>query len=135
MVRTLNPHQIFIERIHRDNGFWDISMLTKLESFYNKVLLPELASPREGQRPGIREPGIWVRLQIYKYKSGACFVTCKCICIIFFICQSTKYYNFISQKDKLRYVQVLCGFAFLFILSKIYRIHVFYQVQCMYMYT
>jgi hypothetical protein len=48
VVRTLNPHQIFIERIHRDNGFWDISMLRKLESFYNKVLLPELASPREG---------------------------------------------------------------------------------------
>ena len=88
VVRTLNPHQIFIERIHRDNGFWDNSMLPKLESFYNKVLLPELASPREGQSPGIRESGIWVRLQIYKYKSGAlslytCFVTCTCICIIF----------------------------------------------------
>jgi len=88
VVRTLNPHQIFIERIHRDNGFWDNSMLPKLESFYNKVLLPELASPREGQSPGIREPGIWVRLQMYKYKSGAlsfytCFVTCTCICIIF----------------------------------------------------
>jgi hypothetical protein len=88
VVRTLNPHQIFIERIHRDNGFWDNSMLPKLESFYNKVLLPDLASPRDGQSPGIREPGIWVRLQIYKYKSGplslyTCFVTCTCICIIF----------------------------------------------------
>jgi hypothetical protein len=67
VVRTLNPHQIFIERIHRDNGFWDISMLTKLESFYNKVLLPELASPREGQSPGIREPGKTSNLQIQKW--------------------------------------------------------------------
>ncbi|CAG2223247.1 unnamed protein product [Mytilus edulis] len=34
-------------------------MLPKLQSFYNKAILPELASPREGKSPGIREPGMW----------------------------------------------------------------------------
>ena len=45
VVRTLNPHQIFIQRIHRDTLLWENEMLPKLESFYHKALLPELASP------------------------------------------------------------------------------------------
>ncbi|CAG2236224.1 unnamed protein product [Mytilus edulis] len=59
VVRTLNPHQLFIQRIYRNIDFWENTMLPKLEAFYHKVLLPELASPREGKSPGIREPGIW----------------------------------------------------------------------------
>jgi hypothetical protein len=39
-------------------------MLPKLQAFYFKALLPELASPRDGKCPGIREPGLWVRFQI-----------------------------------------------------------------------
>ncbi|VDI47752.1 Hypothetical predicted protein [Mytilus galloprovincialis] len=59
VVRTLNPYQIFIQRIHRDVSLWENTMLPKLQSFYNKAILPELASPREGKSPGIREPGMW----------------------------------------------------------------------------
>ena len=33
-------------------------MLPKLQAFYFKALLPELASPRDGKCPGIREPGL-----------------------------------------------------------------------------
>ena len=40
-------------------------MLPKLQAFYMQGLLPELACPREGKSPGIREPGIWVSLKIY----------------------------------------------------------------------
>ncbi|XP_076081060.1 uncharacterized protein LOC143051967 [Mytilus galloprovincialis] len=64
VVRTLNPHQIFIQRIYRDVSLWENTMLPKLQSFYNKAILPELASPREGKSPGIREPGMWVSLKI-----------------------------------------------------------------------
>jgi hypothetical protein len=38
-------------------------MLPKLQAFYFKALLPELASPRDGKCPGIREPGLWVIFQ------------------------------------------------------------------------
>jgi len=64
IVRTLNPHQIFIQRIQRDQNLWENIMLPKLQAFYFKALLPELASPRDGKCPGIREPGLWVRFQI-----------------------------------------------------------------------
>ena len=60
VVRKLNPHQIHIERIYKDNHLWENIMLPKLTAFYYKVILPELASPREGKSPGIREPVIWV---------------------------------------------------------------------------
>jgi hypothetical protein len=61
VVRRTNPHQMHVERIHRDIVLWE-RMLPKLKAFYVKCLLPELASPREGKHPGIREPGIWVRI-------------------------------------------------------------------------
>lgn len=35
-------------------------MLPKLKAFYFEALLPELAVPRDGKYPGIREPGLWV---------------------------------------------------------------------------
>ena len=40
-------------------------MLPKLQTIYMQGLLPELACPRKGKSPGIREPGIWVSLKIY----------------------------------------------------------------------
>ncbi|KAK3089294.1 hypothetical protein FSP39_002467 [Pinctada imbricata] len=59
VVRTLNPYQMIIHRITRDKDFWNNTMLPKLHAFYFNCLLPELASPREGKSPGIREPGVW----------------------------------------------------------------------------
>ncbi|VDI61228.1 Hypothetical predicted protein [Mytilus galloprovincialis] len=59
VVRTLNPYQMFIQRIYRDVDLWENTLLPKLKAFFTKALLPELASPREGKSPGIREPGIW----------------------------------------------------------------------------
>lgn len=59
VVCTLNPYHLFIERIYRNEDLWNI-MLPKLKDFYHTSLLPELASPREGKSPGIREPGVWV---------------------------------------------------------------------------
>ncbi|XP_063414164.1 uncharacterized protein LOC134696586 isoform X2 [Mytilus trossulus] len=59
VVRTLNPHQLFIQRIFRDNTLWENIMLPKLKAFYFNAILPELCSPRNGKSPGIREPGIW----------------------------------------------------------------------------
>ncbi len=61
VVRAVNPHQLFIERIYRDDVLWKETMLPKLEACYRRVLLPELAVPRQGKMPGIREPGHWVR--------------------------------------------------------------------------
>ena len=60
IVRTLNPHQIFIQRIYKDEIFWQNHMLPKLTAFYRNAILPELACPRDGKSPGIREPGLWV---------------------------------------------------------------------------
>ncbi|KAK3099893.1 hypothetical protein FSP39_011406 [Pinctada imbricata] len=60
IVRTLNPYQMFVQRIHRDKQLWENIMLPKLKAFYHSSLLPELACPRDGKSPGIREPGIWV---------------------------------------------------------------------------
>ncbi len=60
VVRSLNPYQIHIQRIHRDVTLWNETILPKLKAFYFKAMLPELAAPRKGKLPGIREPGIWV---------------------------------------------------------------------------
>ena len=43
-----------VERISRDKKWWD-EQLPKLETFYFKALLPELAHPRYTSG-GIREP-------------------------------------------------------------------------------
>ncbi len=60
VVRSLNPYQIHIQRMYRDRALWNDTMLPKLKAFYFKAMLPELAAPRNGKLPGIREPGIWV---------------------------------------------------------------------------
>lgn len=56
VVRRTNPYDIYIERITRDEKLWTSEMLPKLECFYMKVILPELALPRYGTYTGIRQP-------------------------------------------------------------------------------
>ncbi len=60
VVRSVCPYQIHIQRVYRDRSLWNETMLPKLKAFYFKAMLPELAAPRNGKLPGIREPGIWV---------------------------------------------------------------------------
>ncbi|KAJ8299479.1 hypothetical protein KUTeg_023539, partial [Tegillarca granosa] len=60
VVRTLNPYQLHVERIVRDENLWN-KMVPKLSAFYHKALLPELAAPRLSTLSGIREPGIWCK--------------------------------------------------------------------------
>jgi hypothetical protein len=60
VIRSQHPHQLHVERITRDEPWWN-GIAPKLEAFYRKALLPELASPREGKQPGIRDPELpWV---------------------------------------------------------------------------
>ncbi|CAG2234668.1 unnamed protein product [Mytilus edulis] len=58
VVRTLNPYDIFIQRIEKNTALWE-KMVAKLTAFYELALLPEIASPRHKKYPGIREPGNW----------------------------------------------------------------------------
>lgn len=51
VVRT--QQEIHIERILRDNQWWE-EKLPQLKQFYFDAVLPELASPRQG-KGGIRE--------------------------------------------------------------------------------
>ena len=39
------PHGISVERITRDNAFWENKMFPKLKKFYLKYYLPEMADP------------------------------------------------------------------------------------------
>ena len=64
VVNCDDPPQMHVERITLDTKFWD-EILPKLETFYRKALLPELACPRHGKSPGIREPGMWVSVIEY----------------------------------------------------------------------
>ncbi|XP_069134324.1 uncharacterized protein [Argopecten irradians] len=59
IVRTEKPYEIHVERIYKDSDLWNFRMLPKLSSFYKKAMLPEIAVPRNGKSPGIREPGLW----------------------------------------------------------------------------
>ena len=56
VVRHDAPHQLHIERIYKDEVLWEETMLPKLLAFFNKAMLPELACPRNGKHPGIRNP-------------------------------------------------------------------------------
>ncbi len=58
VVRSTKPYQLHVERIPRDRKLWS-QWLWKLEGFYMKAMLPELAAPRHNQMPGIREPQVW----------------------------------------------------------------------------
>lgn len=48
VVRRTNLYDMLVERINRDKQLWTYEMILKLESFYVKVILPELALPRYG---------------------------------------------------------------------------------------
>ena len=66
VLRRTNPYDIFIERIYRDTSLWENEMLPKLQQFYIKFLLPELALPRHGTFSGIRKPNApWVCKIVY----------------------------------------------------------------------
>ncbi|XP_050390274.1 uncharacterized protein LOC126809647 [Patella vulgata] len=65
VVQATHPHQLHVQRVPRDENLWQTSMLPKLKAFYFKCLLPELAVPRYGKSPGIREPGNWVHAILY----------------------------------------------------------------------
>jgi hypothetical protein len=66
VIRVAEPHDMCIERIWRDTAFWDSVMLPRLSGFYHCAVLPELAVPRHGQYPGIREPGPgWVGIPVW----------------------------------------------------------------------
>jgi hypothetical protein len=63
VIRTVDPYQLHVETIMCDSTLWTSTMLPKLTDFYNKSILPELAVPRHGKSPGIREPGVWVSFE------------------------------------------------------------------------
>ena len=71
VVRRTDPYEMHIERICRDVNLWE-EMVLKLEAFYQRFLLPELALPRYRTVTGIRQPeSPWV---ILKY---SVITTCK----------------------------------------------------------
>ncbi|CAG2204291.1 unnamed protein product [Mytilus edulis] len=49
VVRTINPYQLFIQRIQRDLNLWNNVMLPKLTAFYHSAILPELACLEKGR--------------------------------------------------------------------------------------
>lgn len=52
------PKGTSIERIQANHKFW-LEMVPKLDSFWNKAVLPELAAPEYPHKRPIREPGTW----------------------------------------------------------------------------
>lgn len=59
IVRIDTPHQLFVERVFRDPDIW-AKVQPKVQAFWKRAMLPELACPRHQMSPGIREPGNWV---------------------------------------------------------------------------
>ena len=53
LVRRTNPN-LHVQCIVRDDELWVSEMLPKLTHFYFGAVLPELAVPRKGKFPGIR---------------------------------------------------------------------------------
>ena len=61
VIRRINPYDLHIQRIYRDQNLWDNVMVPKLRAFYLTHLLPELAVPRFRTITGIRKPSLpWV---------------------------------------------------------------------------
>ena len=52
------PKGISIERIKANPKFWE-EIVPKLDDFWNKAILPELAAPEHPYKRPIREPGAW----------------------------------------------------------------------------
>ncbi len=44
-IHVPNPENVHIQRVYRDQAFWDKSMYPQLFSFFHEALLPELAAP------------------------------------------------------------------------------------------
>lgn len=55
-VWTSNRHKMFVDRIQRDDDFFNNKMITQLQTFYNSWLVPELINPRLSRGMQIREP-------------------------------------------------------------------------------
>ena len=56
VIWTSNRYNVFIERIEKDDNFFNEKMKGRLISFYNDWLLPELIDPRLKRGMAIREP-------------------------------------------------------------------------------
>lgn len=54
-IWTSNRYRMHIERIERDSNFFDNKMITKLSTFYNDWLLPELVNSRLSRNMPIRQ--------------------------------------------------------------------------------
>jgi len=50
------PKGLKVERIERDDEFWEANMEAKLERFYMNCLLPEIVDPRHTRSMPIRNP-------------------------------------------------------------------------------
>ena len=50
------PKGMKVEKIKRDDSFWDTHMFPKLQTFYLDCLLPELVDPRHPRSMPIRDP-------------------------------------------------------------------------------
>lgn len=57
-IWTSNRYRMFIQRIERDDNFFDSKMKMQLRSFYNDWLLPELVNPRLQRNMPIRQPDL-----------------------------------------------------------------------------
>lgn len=55
-VFTGSNHKMYVERIERDQSFFETKMKNKLTPFYNDWLLPELVNPRLSRSMPVREP-------------------------------------------------------------------------------
>lgn len=55
-VWTSTLQNMYVERIERDEDFFDSKMKIHLVGFYNDWLLPELADPRLKRSMAVREP-------------------------------------------------------------------------------
>lgn len=55
-VWTSNRHRMYVEKIERDDNFFNTKMKEKLLSFYNDWLVPELVDPRLSRSMQIRIP-------------------------------------------------------------------------------
>lgn len=57
-IWTSNRYQMYVQRIERDDNFFDNKMKAKLNTFYNDWLLPELVNSRLSRNMPIREPNV-----------------------------------------------------------------------------
>lgn len=56
-------NELFVERIYKDDAFWNTSMVPKLTRFYEECILPEIADSRVIRQLRIRDPDYIVMAQ------------------------------------------------------------------------